>query len=200
MEAARLRRARARRESGMTLIEGPHSLEAALSAGIEVERIFALSDDEVSHRIASEWGLRILAVTSEVLAKVADTQSPRGPVTVVHIPQPSRLTGDRLVVLWEISDPGNVGTMIRSAAALGFDVSVRGGADLWSPKVLRSAASAQFQTRLSWSKDLSVEQLQSAGYRVVASVVEDGRRPDELAPEARTRCAADRVGGSWLAG
>ena len=185
MEAARLSRARVRRETGKTLLEGPHSLAAAVGVDMTIETIFALSSDLASRQLAEQRGLPIVLVTPEVLAKVADTETPRGPVAVMHIPQPAHLTDDRVLVLADVSDPGNLGTMIRTAAAFGFDVSVAGGADLWSPKTLRAAASAHFQTRLSWSRSLDIESLKSAGYRVVASVVEGGRTPHEVAMEAR---------------
>ena len=155
----------------------------ALAAGVVPSEVFATPDDETTRVLARAHGIEVTPVTGEVLGKVADSANPRGPVAVIEIPAPVTPSKDLLLVLVDIADPGNLGTMIRTAAAFGFDVWVAGGADPWSPKVLRAAAGAHFDTGLRWAPDWSTGEVVALGYRVVASVVDGGRPPAELAVE-----------------
>ncbi|MEX1271440.1 MAG: RNA methyltransferase, partial [Acidimicrobiia bacterium] len=125
--AARLRRARERKRLGLTLLEGPHLLEEALAAGAEVLEVFGLGSPQPA---VPNW----VEVTEDVLIRLADTESPRGPVAVMRIPPAVTATRDHLVL--GVSDPGNAGTLIRTAAAFGLDVAFGSDAvDPWSPKV-----------------------------------------------------------------
>ncbi len=139
--AADLRRTRIRRRRGATLLEGPHLLEAAVAADVSVSAIFALVDDERSRDLAATIGAEWIPVTAVVLGRLAPTEHPRGPVAVMEIPATRPPSRDALALA--VRDPGNAGTLIRTAAAFGLDVVVVDGAvDPWSPKVLRAAAGA----------------------------------------------------------
>lgn len=141
-EAARLRRVRNRRESGLTLIEGPNVFADAVAHGAEIVTVFS-TEHPGSILPGAEW----VWVTPEVLAHLSDTVTPQGPVATVRIPEAQPVTRDHLSV--GVGDPGNAGTIIRTAAAFALDVVFEPGAvDPWSPKVLRSAAGAHFRTRV----------------------------------------------------
>lgn len=148
VRAGRLHRVRDRREAGETLIEGPHVLEEAIAAGADIREVFVLDGDEVGSELAGRTHARITAITQPVLEKLAPTAHPRGPVAVVSIPPPSEPAGDS--VWTDLSDPGNAGTIIRTAAAFGFAVVIDGEAvDAWSPKVIRAAAGGHFRTTVT---------------------------------------------------
>lgn len=166
VEAGRLHRTRNRRQSGKTLIEGPNALTQAVAAGIAIERTFVLETE-----IGSEWPSS-MPVSEAVLQKVAGTENPRGPIAVAVIPPNHPVPRDRdLMVLWGVSDPGNVGTLIRSCAAFGLGVVVGPNtADPWAPKTIRASAGAHFRIPIS-SID-SVDEL--AGHRLAATVVSGG--------------------------
>ena len=136
--AARLRRVRERRRLGLTLLEGPHLLQEALAAGVDVLEVFGLGSGDPG---VPNW----VEVSEDVLQRLADTENPRGPVAVMRIPALGSVRRDHVVL--GVNDPGNAGTLIRTAAAFGLDVTFRSDAvDPWSPKVLRAAAGSHFRT------------------------------------------------------
>lgn len=177
VDAARLHRSRARRERGQTLIEGPHLLEEAVRAGASIDTVFAFEEDTDSRKMAEAHGLRLTVVDAGALSLLAGTETPRGPLAVVSISESDLRPERDLLVGWGLTDPGNVGTLIRTAAAFGWGYGYGpGSADPWSPKALRSGTGGQFQTTITRIRNL--EALDD--WHLVAAVVEGGspvRRP-----------------------
>ena len=108
---------------------------------------------------------------------VSDTESPRGIMAVCEMPPVASLEfqpNDWLMVLSEVSDPGNLGTLIRSAEAAGASGVVLVGTtvDPWSPKVMRSSAGAMLHVPI-WQID-SLEQLHIAGVRLLGTTSHEG--------------------------
>jgi TrmH family RNA methyltransferase len=136
-----------------------------------METIFVLDGDAVP-----DVGGEVVVVTEQVLRKLAATEHPRGPVAVFR-PVARPLEADHCLVLWGLSDPGNVGTLIRTAAAFGLDVlATPGTADVWAPKVIRAAAGGHF--RVGMGTIDSIDDL--AGHMTVAAVPRGGAWPDEV--------------------
>ncbi len=171
----RLHRPRARRDSGLMLIEGPTVFKAAIDAGATPVTVLATPEDVATPDLVHGLGdVTVHSVTEHVLKAASDTTHPRSPVATFRRPEPSPLRGGNVVVLVDISDPGNVGTIIRTAAALRWDVVVTGHtADVWSPKVLRSSAGTHFSTAIHEAESLEALFVDSQ-YTVVATIVADG--------------------------
>ena len=114
-----------------------------VEAGAVVQHI--LLSVEPSHdelrQLAARHGIEIIDVTDEVLREVSDLTTPPGAVAVVRLPDSTSFAGgppSRLLILDRVADPGNVGTLIRTADAVGAGVvSIAGTADPFSPKVVR---------------------------------------------------------------
>jgi len=154
-----------------------------------MEMVFALEADDLTRRAAAAGG-EFALVTEAVMAKLAATEHPRGPVAVGVKPENSTLVAGDTVILCEVSDPGNAGTLIRSAAAFGFQVAATPDTvDLWSPKVLRAAAGAQFVVNLVTGAATS--DVADAGVHLVALMPEDDQTAD---PEATLRPIGLMVG------
>lgn len=129
-------------------MEGPNALAEAVDAGADIVEVFGLADDAAGRQLAVRGGAPWIAVTRPVLERIAGTANPRGPIAVISIPAEIERTGDEIWV--DTSDPGNAGTLIRSAAAFGFSVTLAPEAvDPWSPKVVRAAAGGHFRTPVS---------------------------------------------------
>ena len=126
------------------LIEGWHLFEEAVQAGVTIEKIFALESyrDQLAAFPQTVW------VSEEILLDLADTQTPQGIVAVIQkeeVELPDLHQG-KFLFLEDVQDPGNVGTMIRTADAAGFTgviVSDK-SADIYSLKTLRSMQGSHF--------------------------------------------------------
>ncbi|MDP2964421.1 MAG: RNA methyltransferase [Pelolinea sp.] len=145
-----------RDESGLYVIEGVHLAEEALNAGGQPE--FALFTVQLSNRgqaviqSLTDKKCEVEEVSPELMDRISDTQNSQGILMAVHASQ-ARL-GDSLnlvMALDQVRDPGNMGTLLRSAAALGVQAVflTQGSADAYAPKVLRSGMGAHFKLKIA---------------------------------------------------
>jgi TrmH family RNA methyltransferase len=174
-DAASLHRARRRKETGRTLLEGPSVVSGAIDAGLEITELFVLDGEAVP----PGWAGAVRRVTEPVLARLAGTRTPRGPIAVASIPAPEVPVDRPALVAWGVGDPGNVGTMIRTAAAFGYGfVAGPETADPWSPKVLRSGAAGHFHTTVG-----AVDGLDGLdGRTLIGTVPSGGAAPGGIGP------------------
>lgn len=125
------------------LIEGFHLLEEAVNSGAEILQIFV---EESKYEAVANLD-KVLVVNTEVLKSLSDAGTPQGVVAeVAHQTQEVQLDCGKLLVLENVQDPGNVGTMIRTADAAGFSAVLCLGdtADIYAPKVMRSMQGSNF--------------------------------------------------------
>lgn len=126
------------------LIEGWHLFDEAQKAGVRFRHIFVLP--EMADRLTVTTG--VVLVSAEVLKEISDAPTPQGIVAEVLL-EPLTLpdfTVGRYLVLEDIQDPGNLGTMIRTADAAGLSGVILSdkSADLYNPKTLRSMQGSHF--------------------------------------------------------
>lgn len=172
--AAKLRRRRDRDDTGRFLVEGPQAVREAIGAGA-VREVFATA-------AATERHADLLAaapvspVTEDALAALAETVHPQGLVAICErLDRPLEAVlaaGPRLVaVLVEIRDPGNAGTVLRTADAAGAQAVVFAGAavDPYNGKCVRASAGSLFHLDLVRCPDAPVAALRAAGLRVLAA-------------------------------
>ncbi len=124
---------------------------------------------------------KIIDVTDEVMQKMSTAESPSGILCVFEIPQNTALTNlESSVILHGISDPGNMGTLIRTAAALGIkQVICIETADVWSPKVVQASAGTIGNVAII-ETDWQTAQQQKKDINLCALVVKDGKAPKEV--------------------
>jgi TrmH family RNA methyltransferase len=153
-----LHRARGRERRGLALAEGVRLVEEALASAIPLRGVVVSPGLEATTRGAAlkadlaARGVRVEPVSESELQALADTEHPQGVVAVV---EPRRWSladlrpgaGTVVLVLDAVQDPGNVGTMLRTAHALGAAgvVALKGTVDLTNPKVLRGSMGTSFR-------------------------------------------------------
>ena len=135
-----------RRALGLFPGEGPKLLGEAVKAGWPVETVIAATGT----RFPEPAGARRLEAPADLLDSLCDTRTPQGVLFLAHLPAtapPERLEGRCYLVLDGLQDPGNVGTIWRTADALGADglILVNGCADPFAPKTVRATMGACFR-------------------------------------------------------
>lgn len=135
------------------LIEGWHLFEEAQQSGQGVRHIFVL--EELAERVADQE--KVVLVSADVLKELTDSPSPQGIIAEVDMPQlafPTDYQG-KYLILEDVQDPGNLGTIIRTADAAGFDgvfLSEK-SADVYNSKTLRSMQGSHFHLPI-WRTDI----------------------------------------------
>lgn len=179
------RRRRDRDEQRALLVEGPTSLTAALDAGAMVREVY-VADDRVDDPLVTTLLERLppdtpaWSVNSGALERAGDAVTSQGILAVVYRPKaelPPAGPDGFVLLLADLADPGNVGTIIRTAVATGADaVVVAGGVDPTAPKVVRASAGAWFSVPIVARDDVvrAIEDVGGAGYRLVGTLVEGG--------------------------
>jgi RNA methyltransferase, TrmH family len=158
----KLQSAKERRETQSFLVEGTHLIQEACAANYPLATVCCTPKWQEHHpelwSIVLKTGDRVELVSEDVIRSIATTVNPDGIVAIAPRlaltppPIPAKLT----LVLSKIQDPGNLGTMIRTAAAVGVDglwVS-KDSVDLDNPKVLRASAGQWFRLAMGVSDDL----------------------------------------------
>jgi len=180
--AALIASARERRKSGKCVLEGEHLIAVYAARGGEPETLIVTDEAIIGpevRRLAERMGQRALIVSASLLGALAALPAGIGMLAVVATPQPVvRDPGDFCLLLDDVQDPGNVGSILRSAAAAGVDQVLLSGhcAFAWSPKVLRAGQGAHFCVDIhegvdlvAWAADYRRE-----GGEVIAAVVSGG--------------------------
>ncbi len=142
-----------RRETGCFLVEGRKMVEEAIASAFPVEAILVDADRQGEFTLPA--GIQAYSIPGHVLAAVCDTKTPQGIAAIVRIAE-VELRGSRLVAMDGVQDPGNVGTIIRTADAAGFDGVILSSqcADVFSPKVLRATMGSVFRMGIRVTDDL----------------------------------------------
>jgi TrmH family RNA methyltransferase len=140
-----------RHDEGRFVVEGPVLVAEAVAAGWECEAQFVAAEADGVVQPGIEGAGAVSELADGVLERVASTETPQNPIAIVrmrdHGPvEPLLAAASFIVVLDAIADPGNLGTILRSAEASGVDLVVLtpGSVDPYNPKVVRASAGAIF--------------------------------------------------------
>lgn len=205
-EARALHRKKERRRSGRVLVEGLRLVQDAAAAGAAIHYLFhtpaALQDARIAALVAAHEE-RAFGVSDPLMAEMTQTVHPQGIAAVLTPRPPAWPTAPTLLlVLDQLRDPGNVGTLLRAAAAAGVDgvLLSRGSSDPWNDKALRAGMGAHFrlpiQSNLTWEAmapllEGLVVRLADEGAEIPYDEA-DWRRPSALVVGGEAGGASDR--------
>ncbi len=159
-----------RREQDAFLVEGARMVREALASDFEVRALLVREGFDPSFPLPA--GVPAWSLPDHVFASVSDTRTPQG-IAAVLSRRVRPLSGSRFVALDTVQDPGNVGTIIRTADAAGLDGVILSPdcADLFSPKVLRSTMGSVFRMTFAFPPDLPsfLRSFRGRGFSVLSS-------------------------------
>jgi TrmH family RNA methyltransferase len=195
-----------RLSGGLIAIEGEHLLAEALRSGIRLKTVF-LGERRDPPRTLPR-ATEIVRLTEDVFTSAVETQSPRG-VAALLVPPSHRLqnvfevTSPLIVIAAGLQDPGNLGTLIRSAEAFNAAgvLTTGGTVSPWNQKALRASVGSVFRMPVISVDKTDLEHLQGHGVRLMAAVGTEG---DQILPAHNvnlTQACAIMIGneGSGLA-
>jgi TrmH family RNA methyltransferase len=172
----------ARRESGTFLVEGPQAVREALAWGHvrgQVISLYATEGALLRLDFLADSVVPISIVEDEVLKAMADTVTPQGVIAICELPNENlsaifeRTDPKLIAIMANVRDPGNVGTVIRSADAAGADgvIISAESVDPWSPKAVRSSAGSLWHLPVIANADLpsTVAEISAHGFQIFAA-------------------------------
>ena len=168
-----------RKEKGLFKIDGHHLFEMAKESG-EIISIFTLEEisdlDESIHQYI---------VTPEVMEKISSNKSPQGIVSICKINKEKPLSSDKILYLDGVSDPGNLGTILRTALAFGYnDVILSNNCcSIYNEKTIQSSQGAIF--KLNVVNDADLAQLKGKGYKILATEIKGSISLEKITPPTK---------------
>lgn len=181
-----IREKRAKFRHTAFLVEGPHLVEMALNAGVQLKEVFATEafiNTKEHHAMLNKITGTVFEVSGQILKKISDTETPQGIVAVAGY-KPGTLdtlplkAKSFLVLLDAIQDPGNLGTIIRTADAAGADaiILLPGCCDAFMPKVIRATAGSIFNIPVLYAEpDTLVDWLRRKKIQLAVTAADAGK-------------------------
>ena len=181
--AAELKQKKYRTQNGLYLAEGLRTAEEAVAYKAVETLFYVATDDERTMRLledAAAQNIKLVCVSENVMKKIADTDTPQGIIAVCKMRQPKLenllASGKMLLVLDRVGDPGNIGTMLRTADAAGIGglVLLKGCADIYAPKTVRSSMGSLFHIPVlsGVSEQEFVSAAKKAGYDLLVTCLD----------------------------
>jgi RNA methyltransferase, TrmH family len=209
MRVRELQTVKGRKEQGRFVFEGPTLLDEALRSGIAVEEVYVgetVLAGNPTVRDLDAGGTPVFVVDERTLRKISDLETPTGLVAVTQQrlgDLETILRGELTLVLADLNDPGNVGTLLRSAEAFGATGVVHGslGVDPYHPKVVRGSMGAAFRMPLAVASAGAFAAAAKAAGCTVVGLAARGGTLEAVQPSNATALIVghERRGlGSWM--
>ncbi len=195
-----LKKAKERKNQQRFIAEGIRTIQTLLTKYKPIQ-LYLTEKAFSEHHINIDRNL-ITLVTDEVMQKISTTKTPSGVVGVFTMPQQPTSDLTPGLVLANITNPGNMGTLIRTATAMNVNtIVIVEGTDIWSPKVIQSTAGTIANVdifELTWQELLN----QKKDLNLCALVVKDGKPPEHLDLKKSLIVVgneADGIPSEWIA-
>ena len=139
-QANKLKKKRERDKTGLALIEGVHLIEEAYQSGIVITQLFAIEPARLDQQIIA-YAQEVFEINMKVAESLSGTVTPQGFFAIIEKPQYDIFKAQQVLLIDRVQDPGNLGTLIRTADAAGMDAVImeKGTTDPYKDKVLRAS-------------------------------------------------------------
>ena len=187
-EALKLLRRKYRDQTGMFLIEGPRPVMDAIRSGDKLQTVFisegalekslpAAAAAEELESLCMKNECRCAVLAEELFSRISDTEHSQGVLAAAYKPQKGEIEGGSgILILDRLQDPGNIGTIIRTAEAAGFGtlIAIKGTGDLYAPKTVRAAAGSLLRVNVFEGLETgeAVRLCREQGIRIIDSDLE----------------------------
>ncbi len=162
-----------REEQGLFVAEGEHLIEMLINSDYVIDSI--VMSDGYFEKNSSDFDDKTVVVPDSIFEKISDTKSPQGVMALVRIPENTySLECGRYIYCDNLQDPGNVGTIIRTADAFSFDgvILSKGSADVYSSKVIRSAQGSVFNIKVITDADITLlKEAKAKGFSITSTAL-----------------------------
>ncbi|WNS74535.1 RNA methyltransferase [Bacillus sp. DTU_2020_1000418_1_SI_GHA_SEK_038] len=172
-----------RDKTGTFLVEGFHLVEEAILSG-RIEEIVVSENTGLPP--SWDYGdIPVTLVTSDIIQSLSDTETPQGVIAICRQPEfnTDQFNGNKYLLIDAVQDPGNLGTMIRTADAAGVDAIIigDGSVDIYNPKVLRSAQGSHFHLPIMRGKlNDWISKLKKESIPVYGTALEDAKEYTDI--------------------
>ena len=169
-EICKLKEKKYRDTSDIFLVETKHLVLEAYKAGIIKELI--LEKDELF-----PLDVKTIYVTKEILKKISSLDSPPKVMATVYKRKEEKKIGEKVLILDRIQDPGNIGTIIRSAVAFNIDTIIcsKDTVDIYNPKVIRASQGMIFHIPIIYQDtEITIKELKEKDYKIIGTRVTSG--------------------------
>jgi len=209
IEISKLKQKKHRNQTGLFYVEGVKLLREALDSAYRDKIRYIICTEGIAlppslrdTPLVNEGGFEVITVTREVYKKITDEEAFEGIMCVIEKPDKHIILPYKkpVIILSSVRDPGNVGTIIRTADAIG-DIDMilsEDCADIYSGKTQRAAMGAVFRQSIKISEDIKqdIENLRENGYNILAAHLDkDSRNIDEIEFNAKTAVVFGNEGG-----
>lgn len=181
--AAELKQKKYRQQRGEFLAEGLRTAEEAVAFKAVQQLFYTVTEDERTLRLleqAAAMQVKLVCVSEAVMKKIADTETPQGIIAVCRMQEQTLeqllASGRMLLVLDRVGDPGNIGTMLRTADAAGVGgiILLKGTADIYAPKTVRSSMGSLFHVPIlsGVAEQEFIDNAKKAGYQLLVTALD----------------------------
>lgn len=167
----KLHQRKGRTQTGTFIIEGEHLIEEAHAANWDIQTVVLREEIEAPQYIPNA---HVIRVSEHVFASIAQTNSPQGILAVVAMKKDTFRPRSLTLMIDAVQDPGNIGTMIRTADAAGFDAVIvgKGSVDIYNDKVVRATQGSIFHIDvIQMDIAVAIEWLRANETKVIATAL-----------------------------
>ena len=171
--------------SGLIAIEGEHLLEEALRSGQALKTVFVSERRELPAFVPNS--IEAVRLANDVFASCVETSSPQGIAALLVPPladvEKMLLDTPLILIAVGLQDPGNLGTLVRSAEAFGATgvLTTPGTVSVWNQKALRASAGSIFRVPVATADEMVMKRLKAAGVRLIAALKDRAAAVDSVA-------------------